>query len=155
MGFVILLGLGGWYLSTASFDAGFDKADKEAQTRLLITQTDEARKRSEITERGAKARVKFMRAEDHAQNQRKILYGQLIDMHVAGLSFQSDKTNQGCGTGEDTDPQVDGGGFTTIRLPEPIEGNLFGMTENAQICVINYYKLRDAVKAMPNVVIVE
>ena len=154
MGFIILLGIGGYYFGENRYDAGFDVADKAAKERLLITQTDEARKRSELTERAAQARAQFMRANDYAQSEKEILSGRIIDLHIAGLSFNASPADESCGTGEDTDSRVEGSTTSRIRLPEPYAGNLLGMTKDAQLVVIQYNELREIVKNIPCVKIV-
>jgi len=96
-----------------------------------------------------------MRANDVAKNEREILSGRIIDLHVAGLSFNADRARDNCGGPENTDSQIEGSGTSRIRLPEKIEGNILGMTEDAQLVVIQYNELREIVKNIPCVVIVD
>lgn len=144
-----------WAIHDDGDESGYNRAQKENQLKLIKTQTDEARKRSEISELAARARIQFMRADDVAQNEKETLGGRIIDMHVAGLRYRSDPANQNCGSEENTDSQVNGGTTRRIRLPEKIEGDILGITKDAQLVVIAYNKLRKVVKSIPCVEIVE
>jgi len=155
MVFVIALGIGGYWLHSSGDESGYDRANKEAALRLLITQNEEARLRSEITEREAKARTKHMRAADNAKNEREILNGLLIDIHIAGLYIEPDIGYQGCRTEENPDTQIEGSTTTRIRLPDQIENDLSEMTIDAQLVVIQYNELREIVKNISCIEIVE
>ncbi len=125
------------------------------EEREVLKANANARETSRLTELAAKQRARFMKETKNAENKRVKLVGDIIDLRIAGLQFTADcGSGSADGTGEDPDTGVNGGGLTTVRLPEKIEGDLLGMTKNAQVCVIHYDLLREKMKSMPNVVIV-
>jgi len=155
MAFVVLLGIGAYLLDSASYKRGFFKAETLWQVNHIKTQLEEARKRSKLAEKSAAARVRYMRAADEAQKQRENLSGVIIDMHVAGLWIDPDLGYKGCRAEENTDTQVESGAAYRIRLPDKIEGGILSMTKDAQLVVGQYNELREIMKNLPCVVIVD
>jgi len=155
MVFVVILGIGGYFLHDAGYDSGYATSDNDWKLKYIKTQLDEARLRSEITEREAAARVKYMRAADEAKLQTEALSGTIVDMHIAGLWIDPNTGYKGCPNGENEDPLIEGSGTDRIRLPEAIEGDILSMTKDAQLVVGQYNELREIMKNLPCVEIVE
>jgi len=148
-----------WGLSTihnAIYQNGVTSERLIWEDRELQIANATARETSRLAEEAAETRRKFMRAIQNEQGEREKLSGTIIDMHIAGLSITADICKQRSPTSaEDSDTTISSERLTRIRLPEKIEGDILSMTEDAQVCVMQYHKLRDFIKALPNIEIVQ